>query len=323
MARIVLFILHYIGVNRIFYWLTKNRQRVITFHNVIEDKYFDNALHLGVSHSKSIFDFQLAEIKKNYQFTTEINKRQTAIITFDDGYQNNYFEAVPILDKHNAKAVFFVVADLIDNDNILWIDKVLFWFSYVPIGSYQIGALNFMITTENRLENYQIFYDYVLSNYSQICQLLESLELAYSFSSLSLNISYRKSRFMALSTEQLSTMKLQGHLVACHSKSHSILSKLDSNDLQNEISFCESKIPSVYNCNYFSYPFGTNQEVSSEVKDCIKNSNFNISFMNVWNWQKSSCNYSIDRLSLPNTRKMYLIHAHLSGLYYFLKQYFR
>tara|TARA_Y100000589_G_C27175545_1_gene638588 strand:+ start:1703 stop:2521 length:819 start_codon:yes stop_codon:yes gene_type:complete len=38
------------------------------------------------------------------------------VITFDDGYIDNYFEAFPLLIKFNAKATFFVVTDFIDGN---------------------------------------------------------------------------------------------------------------------------------------------------------------------------------------------------------------
>ena len=38
------------------------------------------------------------------------------VITFDDGYIDNYFEALPLLIKYNAKATFFVVTNFIEGN---------------------------------------------------------------------------------------------------------------------------------------------------------------------------------------------------------------
>lgn len=43
------------------------------------------------------------------------------IITFDDGYQNNYSEAFPLLEEFRFKATFFVVVNAIGRDNF-WHD---------------------------------------------------------------------------------------------------------------------------------------------------------------------------------------------------------
>ncbi|MGK2860348.1 MAG: polysaccharide deacetylase family protein [Chitinophagaceae bacterium] len=41
-------------------------------------------------------------------------KKRPLILTFDDGYKNNYTVLYPLLKKHNLKAIIFLVPDLID-----------------------------------------------------------------------------------------------------------------------------------------------------------------------------------------------------------------
>ncbi|MGD1119746.1 MAG: polysaccharide deacetylase family protein [Dehalococcoidales bacterium] len=43
---------------------------------------------------------------------------KTVVITFDDGYRDNYVNAFPILEKYNFKGTFLVVTDYIDSDRI-------------------------------------------------------------------------------------------------------------------------------------------------------------------------------------------------------------
>ena len=45
-------------------------------------------------------------------------------ITFDDGFENNYSLAVPVLEKYRTPAVFYVSTNLIDNNYMTWIDKI-------------------------------------------------------------------------------------------------------------------------------------------------------------------------------------------------------
>jgi len=320
MVHFVLFVLHYLGLNRLFYAITSKRQKIITYHNIIEDLYFDNALHLGVCHSQSVFKFQLKEIAKaNLNFSTEINQEKSVMITFDDGYQNKFICARPILNELNIKAVFFITSDLIDSNNPLWIDKALLWFSYVPQGDYIIDGHLFTVSDNNRHANYTQFYKYVLDDYNQLNALLSELEKAYSFSKISINKTYYKLRFEGLSNQQINGLKADGHLVACHSKTHSVLSKLSDDQLNEELDICQSNLSQVYNCTYFSYPFGGYDEVDQKVVRRLETSAFSHSFMNIWNYKNNNNIHAIDRFSLPNTKKKYIIHAHLSGLYSHLK----
>ena len=313
---------YYSGINKLFYYFTNSRQRVITFHNVIPDNYFDNSSHLGVSCSESVFEFQINEILKQYKITTEIGVPNSCVVTFDDGYSNNFEIANNVLKERNLSAVFFVTSDLIENKNILWIDKMLFWFSYVPVGNYNICGLSFCISEKNRESLYIESYLYILENYKEKDRFIEEMNELFAFSSLKIGSDLYSSRFKALSMSQIEQMKRNGHLIACHSTSHDVLSKLDDIELSAEILKCDKLISSSYNCNYFSYPFGSDKEVNDKVINAFKNSLFQKCFTNKWSWKTKKNPYSIQRLSLPNTQNKYLINAHLSGFFYFIKYIF-
>lgn len=47
------------------------------------------------------------------------NIEKPVIITFDDGYENNYLEAYPVLKKYGFKAVIFVCTDFIGGSSML------------------------------------------------------------------------------------------------------------------------------------------------------------------------------------------------------------
>ncbi len=54
-----------------------------------------------------------SDLKHSYKY------KKPAVITFDDGYVDNYTTAYPILKKYNAKATVFVVSDKIDTDGYI------------------------------------------------------------------------------------------------------------------------------------------------------------------------------------------------------------
>ena len=50
--------------------------------------------------------------------------RNAYAITFDDGFENNYSLAAPILDDFNLPATFYFSTDFIENNSMSWIDKI-------------------------------------------------------------------------------------------------------------------------------------------------------------------------------------------------------
>jgi peptidoglycan/xylan/chitin deacetylase (PgdA/CDA1 family) len=52
--------------------------------------------------------------------------RPSALITFDDGYRDNYDVAFPILREIGAPAVFFIAAGYIDKRRLTWWDRIAY-----------------------------------------------------------------------------------------------------------------------------------------------------------------------------------------------------
>lgn len=98
------------------------------YHKIGEPPADSKLKKLWVSAKK--FDAQMDYLKtKGYEVVTfkDIaggvvkDGRKKVIITFDDGYRNNYTEAFPILKKYGFRAVFYVVSSTIGKKN-LWHD---------------------------------------------------------------------------------------------------------------------------------------------------------------------------------------------------------
>ena len=54
------------------------------------------------------------------QDNKEMSDKKIATILFDDGYKDNIEYAVPILEKHNCPASFYIVTDCINKNIPTW-----------------------------------------------------------------------------------------------------------------------------------------------------------------------------------------------------------
>ena len=48
------------------------------------------------------------------------------LVTFDDGYRDNYEVAMPILKKHGVRAVFFIATEYINRRRLFWWDRIAY-----------------------------------------------------------------------------------------------------------------------------------------------------------------------------------------------------
>jgi hypothetical protein len=59
-------------------------------------------------------------------------------ITFDDGYLDCYTQALPILERHRCKAIFFVATSIVSERRVYWWDRIAYLVKQSPRESLRI-----------------------------------------------------------------------------------------------------------------------------------------------------------------------------------------
>jgi hypothetical protein len=102
--------------DRIIRSLTSNSILNIMYHGVTkEDSNYFSPRHISCHqferHLKYISkEFDVISISEAFEHLKNNfrPKRKTVTISFDDGYRNNLYNALPLLEKYNMKATFFI-----------------------------------------------------------------------------------------------------------------------------------------------------------------------------------------------------------------------
>jgi peptidoglycan/xylan/chitin deacetylase (PgdA/CDA1 family) len=182
-----------------------------------------------------------------------------AVITFDDGYQNNYDVAFPILSELRLPATIFLVTSLIDTDDTVWFCRI-----------------NRAVTrTEhNRLTWNGVDYDLsspfaravASANLQDRLKRLthDSLLVAVDDILWALGVDPTKpiepgSPYRMLTGSAIETMARSGLIeFGAHSVTHSILTRVSPNRQRREIEQSVRRVAGITNqpCKYFAYPNG-------------------------------------------------------------------
>lgn len=105
---------------------------IITFHRVTDEIEDDNKT---LTVKTKTFDEIMRLFKESYniislsQLVKQIEEKKgfkdkTMVITFDDGYKDNFLYAAPILRKHNLPACFFITTGFINTERTFpWDEK--------------------------------------------------------------------------------------------------------------------------------------------------------------------------------------------------------
>jgi len=188
-------------------------------------------------------------------FNDQCKKGINVLITFDDGYRDNYDLAFPVLHKYNAKCVFFVVTDYIGTKKWLWHDKVRY------------------LITKGKIEK--------LKAEQILKQMNRGIEVSTTFKNrISTLIENENLPTIMMNWENLKEISKSGLRVGAHTRTHKILSFLKDSDQKEEITSSINKINkelSIHS-NEFAYPNGMFNENTLEI---IKNNSLDYAFTTI------------------------------------------
>jgi peptidoglycan/xylan/chitin deacetylase (PgdA/CDA1 family) len=151
LKHIIIACLYYTGLlflmKRLFRPQANLSPMVLMYHQVAgegdtENKYLMKGLYVF----QSTFEKQMAFIKKKYhplslsQLVDSLIEnrplpKNAVVITFDDGWRDNFLYAYPVLKKYEIPAVVFITTDFIETGEI-------FWFLKAAV-LHQFGGLTF------------------------------------------------------------------------------------------------------------------------------------------------------------------------------------
>jgi len=137
--------------------IPENNIAILMYHRVIENNY--NFWKLNISpkmfeeHIKFISDnYNVLRLEDDWNQIVKPNEKYV-VITFDDGYADNYKYALPILEKYKVPATIFVSTDLIDTNDMYWWDELEKIFIIDKFeGSFIFEQKEYMISNSNDRE---------------------------------------------------------------------------------------------------------------------------------------------------------------------------
>lgn len=156
----------------------------------------------------------------------------SAMITFDDGYRDNYDLALPILEELKIPATFFVPSGLIEHSKLGWWDIIPYFLKRTERDSLTIDGHTFSLPRQRRTAIAHLHQVMKTSPAEQSIDLLQRL-------SESCEVPFPDSdtqRRRLMSWEQVKDASDRGVTIGSHSHSHRVLSTLSDAVVTEELS---------------------------------------------------------------------------------------
>ena len=263
---------------------------VVNYHRIgrLENHNLDDGV---VSASPEEFDAQVGYLRRCFRL---INAEELhdyslngfkftdrcAMITFDDGYRDNYTSAFPILKNHGVSALFFVATDYIENPRLPWWDHI----SYV-IKRTQCSVISLKTSTTLRVDLAQIGRE---EGINQVLRAFKSVNKANETDFLSeLEESARvhvdrlaMGAGIFMTWSHLCNMMNEGMSVGSHAHTHTILAQLSEAEQRRELALSREMLEGhlKHPIRSVSYPVGGRTRFTETTKKLCQELGYKMGF---------------------------------------------
>jgi len=253
---------------------------VLCYHSITHD---DEIIDDFCFVSESEFDEQIKYLSDHFEVIhlSHLSKyrnmklsKPLAIVTFDDGFYNNYEIAFPILKKYNVPASIFITTSLIDSNDTVWFCHLINALQQTKITQFTWLNDVYDISSEGSLGQVssRIQSKIKEKHPAVLNKMLEDLFVILGYKKEA--FFDKKSSFAMLTTGNIKEMK-NSKLVefGAHTHNHYILSKLTTDEseaeIYNSIKLINSWVEE--NTKIFSYPNGRIQDYTDAHKKALRN----------------------------------------------------
>lgn len=252
------------GILRLFGSNQRSGVGILMYHSVMENP-DDVVDSIGsIVHSAPVFETQMQTIARDFQPVSledagryvmgeaEFRKRPV-VVTFDDGYADNYEVAMPILNRCGVPASFYITVDCVERRMLPWPSRLRFAFRTTKQKTWsdEDGTSWRLVFPEERERAYLSACD----RYSKLSGANLESKIQKAEFDLDAKVPADSGRLM-MDWEQVRGLAKNGHIVGSHTMTHPNLAFLNIDDMRRELNESKRQMESHVgtSVHHISYP---------------------------------------------------------------------
>lgn len=301
----------------------KSEAMILMYHHIKANDRHDLS---GVS--EATFDSQMAYLSKHFNVVSlremvAILKqkkkipRNTIAITFDDGYENFYTKAYPILKKYRVPATVYLVSHAIEKKETIWTERIASVIKSAKLDRIELKFngthLIYPLTSE---EERGLALKEIKGTLKRVSNRDRNAALSAFDRAYAQEEGGGADNSDMMSWSQVTDMDAELVNIGAHTMTHPILSRLSSTEAEREISgskaFIEEKLGRpIYD---FCYPNGEATDYNEEVKKITEEAGFESSCTTILGHNDEKTNrYELFRTYVRN-EPLYSLMARIVGV---------
>jgi len=204
-------------------------------------------------------------------------------ITFDDGYLDNYEQALPILQKHGCRAIFFVATAFVSERRLYWWDRVAY---LMKRSTRELVTLTYPSPFQVALEPRQVAI-FKLLRFIKACPALDMERLLTELSAAtgvawSRELEREFADRLLMTWDHVRALRRAGMDVESHTRTHRILQTLSASELSFELEGSRQDLERELGepPRALAYPIGKPLAASSPIRAALVRAGYRIGLTN-------------------------------------------
>jgi peptidoglycan/xylan/chitin deacetylase (PgdA/CDA1 family) len=206
------------------------------------------------------------------------------LLTFDDGYRDNYELAFPLLRKHGLQATFFLTSGFLDSPRASWWDEIAWMVRRAPTsglldGSIAAGSLlpaGVALATGADAAIAALIARYKALPEGDGERFLDELAAATGAGRCGID----EAREVWMTWDMAREMHAAGMSIGGHTATHPLLARLTAERQREEVAVCAQRLREELGMTmrWFAYPVGTRDAFTSLTKEVLRDHGVELAF---------------------------------------------
>lgn len=240
---------------------------------------------------------------------------KATLVTFDDGYRDNFTIAAPILKKFGVPAIFFIPTASISERRVGWWDEIAWLVKVTNVRSVTIAGENYDLSEPNKPAAIEV----LIGRLKAAGKVQRDLWLAELRRSCRVDgVPHEVADSALMTWEQVQALHAFGISVGSHTVTHCMLSELDADAQERELrdSKLELELRTAQQVLSVAYPFGGAEHFNADTKTLARKIGFRLGFSLVRGINRADRldPFAIHRIMPPADTNSFALRVNLPGL---------
>lgn len=253
------------------------------------------------------------------------DRRSSLVLTFDDGYYDNYSEALPLAKELQIPLTIYLVPGYIESGRHFWWEEGQHLSQQTRESEVVINDRKYDLAQANEREELAHMVEHSVRHARSVAEREQFLETVAQTLQVALTPSKRDEPSLPITWEQALEMDKSGWITfGGHTMHHPILAYLaDEAEVRREVADCrvalEQKLGhSIYS---FAYPVGQNQHLSDAAMQAVRIAGFKWAMTTSYGFNTPQTDpYRLQRIEVDVDQHWLVVAAETAGLWGFLSR---